>query len=169
MYRSILTLFLAVFLYPQDARGGVITWHLQNTLFDDGGTITGYFDYDPDIDRYLDFNLTVSEGSGFPNFNYNRTNSNVGIASSMFSDFVRLDVESYVHLEFDEALTNDGGFRNLTTSFECNNCGNFRYIVQGSVNTTTQVPEPTTYLLFSFALILLAYRPTLKGLTIAFK
>jgi hypothetical protein len=38
------------------------TWILNNVVFDDGGTATGYFTYDPATGQYLDVNIQVTPG-----------------------------------------------------------------------------------------------------------
>ena len=138
-----------------------VTWNLQGVTFDDGASATGFFDFDADTNVYSNYQISVTAGGIFPAFIYEDANSFLGTNNAVFVDFVRDDFESYITLAFDSALTNAGGFIDLTLrnfpavrgSFECNNCSVLREITAGAVTTAAAaVPIPAPLTLFVLGL-----------------
>ena len=52
------------------AQAASLTWTFQNTVFEDGATLNGSFDYDADTNRYGNFNFSIAGGSILPDFTY---------------------------------------------------------------------------------------------------
>ena len=150
----LLVVFLSIGISSQ-VQAVPVTWTLNGVTFDDGQTATGYFNYDATTNVFDNYLISVTAGSGFPNFSYVDANSFVGNHSAGLVDFVRDDLVSYIRLSFLSSLTNAGGTVGIATgnsSWECSNCGTLRFIVAGSV-TTTPVPEPGTVTLLSLGLL----------------
>ena len=104
------------------------TWVLNNVVFDDGGTATGYFTYDPATGQYLDVNIQVTPGPDpnnplghapqnlyyypWPN-GFNATfvsNSSTASKMALQNPVTNTPVSwTYLQFNFAQALTNAGG------------------------------------------------------------
>jgi hypothetical protein len=60
-------------------------WQLDNVVFDDGATATGYFVFDPDTGSGGDWTIRVEGGSGaFPSFTYTPADSYVSFTTDQY-------------------------------------------------------------------------------------
>lgn len=137
-----------------------ITWQLDGVTFSDGTSATGSFVYDADTAVGSNFNIVTTDGA-LPAFTYNSSNS--GLYNSGFGPnsimFFANDIPRYFTLSFVDALSNAGGTLgiNLSSSWDCTNCGNYRLVTGGSVvSLAAEVPEPASALLAGTALGMLA-------------
>ncbi|WP_194852315.1 BspA family leucine-rich repeat surface protein [Nonlabens antarcticus] len=67
-------------------------WELNNITFEDGGTVSGRFEYDPATNRVIDWSLTVT-GGNLPSFTYTTSNSYLFFPSNNIL-FVRIGTAS---------------------------------------------------------------------------
>jgi hypothetical protein len=152
------------------AHASVLTWNLNDVTFDDGTVATGSFDYDSVTDIYSSWDINVEASSFLRAYEYEpgRHGGFMGVHSNKVVDFVAFPPESngrFVHLSFLSALTAQGGNVGVAaqgTSWECNNCGIYRYIVGGSVFTgdsapSNNVPEPGSLALLGLSAAALAF------------
>lgn len=65
-------LFLAIFSISFSSHAVPIQWEFQSTIFEDSGTVTGYFVYDSEIARLYawDIDITGGDTTRFPEFTY---------------------------------------------------------------------------------------------------
>jgi hypothetical protein len=150
------TAALALLPAGSSAQAAVITWTLQNVTFDDGGTASGFFDYDTTSGRAENFDITTTGGSELLSFHYDSSSSQF-FAAQVYAPNDLLWIESnslrYLDLGFDGALdapgtvalTNHGGA--LGWSYECDNCTDVRYVTDGSVTGRAAAPEPVGWAL----------------------
>ncbi len=59
---SLAALAIAGISIAPPARAASLTWSVQDAVFEDGGTLTGSFDYDAETRTYSNVNLAVSGG-----------------------------------------------------------------------------------------------------------
>ncbi len=59
---SLAALAIAGISVAPPARAASLTWSVQDAVFEDGGTLTGTFDYDAETRTYSNVNLAVSGG-----------------------------------------------------------------------------------------------------------
>ena len=125
-----------------------VTWTLTNAAFNDGGTATGYFVYDPDASAITDWNIVSSAGSALSAFTYTPATSRAANSPSggcpapcisfgsnqQFPDGAFSETR-YLNLTLVAPLTDGGGTvgLNLNSSDECLNCSPYRVFTQGSV------------------------------------
>jgi hypothetical protein len=175
-FRSvIITLFLFVALSvvgaSHQAKAATTTWSLQNASFGDGGTISGMFNWDTDLNSLLSWNFTVAGGNttDFPSpFTFSNTlANNIGqyldsadvlrFYDTTFSTtqpreirFGLLDPDS---LDIPVAMLalDPVGASGPTGYVECFNCDPIRLGVDGAY--LSAVPVPAAVWLFSTALI----------------
>ncbi|MBV6624149.1 MAG: PEP-CTERM sorting domain-containing protein [Rivularia sp. (in: Bacteria)] len=149
---------IAILTVSSPAKAAVVTWNLNDVIFDDGGTASGSFQYDADNQQIGNFNIAVGSGSQLfggtwvvPGFSGPSDGTGFALSNPAFNRFFQLS--------FVSPLTNTGGTIDLETdigngqfaSFDAN-CGNTnctlpsttgRVVTAGSV-TTEEVPEPLT-------------------------
>lgn len=147
-----------------NAFGVQVTWTLDNVVFEDGGTASGYFitDFDFSNSPYFitEFEITASGGNEaiFPEFIYDPINSSayyesVGTDGRNFLSLTIVSNEPFIYynnrligLTPYEELTTAGGtlLLNLVDywdfNVECYNCNPYRLITSGSVVSSTSPP-----------------------------
>jgi hypothetical protein len=157
------------------ASATLVTWHLQNVRFDDGGTASGFFVYDtekpprsgfPDV--LVDFDVQVSggpTGTHFPSFEYTPASTFLPTGTR---DILALHAPSAIpgvqfgrtlQLDFAQSLPDRGGRVSLVLA-DCDVCpsleldeGTFafaRLVTSGEVTAT--IPEPTEALVLTLGL-----------------
>ena len=160
-FSTLLVSVVAASLTTSAACAAPVIWNLNSVSFADGGTASGSFTYDADIDQYSAWTIAVAGGTtaALPAYTYTSASGFQGIHSASAIDFVAIPVVRYLRLTFASPLTNAGGTTALIagTAFECDNCTIRRNIVAGSVTTAVPgaVPEPT-----SWALMLMGFGAT---------
>lgn len=178
--RPILFLFFCV--AATNVSAAVVTWTFQNAFWDDGGTITGSFDYDADTDIYSNINITTTDGGGTATVfgaSYTGT-SHSGSGNTtlvIYSDSSthpldaigeeRLDLAFFGPAPDYDPLTNAGGTYTVDTiSAEtlciAGTCGfgekDDRYISSGTIfGVAAVVPVPAAAWLFASALGLIGW------------
>jgi hypothetical protein len=134
-----------------------ITWTINGT-FNDGGTATGTFVYDPDVgvNRPINtFNVAISGGNTAIFFPYDFTPANSRGEGSepptgiiiFSSDNTYLGGETYDLLLVPASpLTDAGGVINLVSadSGNCFNCNPFRLFTSGTITGAAPPPPPAT-------------------------
>jgi hypothetical protein len=121
-------LFLCV--VTGNANANVVTWTFQNAFWEDGGTITGSFDYDADIDTYSNVSITTTDGNGTPTIFGGAYNGSAHLGSGnttlvLYSDTsthpldvageLRLDLAFYGPAPDYAGFTNAGGTLTVDT------------------------------------------------------
>jgi hypothetical protein len=149
---------LLAMLFVSTAQASIVHWELQDVLFDDGATATGWFDYDTDTELLVAWDVTTSAtGAVIPFNGHNYTTAN--------TDLIMPEVNPYTFTLRNDDPYNDpafvfkfesdlgvGGINILSDlSFECaNSCGlSQRGVVSGSASA---VPVPAAVWLFGSAL-----------------
>jgi len=158
-------LIIFMILFSGAAQAIPVTWTLQDVVFDDGGSASGFFIYDADLDLYSSVNITTTSGSDLSGESYLYPK---GVFAGPFSlvataqDVPDLTGVASIALFYNPGvLTNSGGTRSLVEgssreSFcadpDCNiGVGepNSRDIIAGSISA---VPVPAAVWLFGSAL-----------------
>ena len=153
-----------------------INWSFDNAVFDDGGTLTGSFVYDRDIDDYSAFNITTTAGSVGAATSYTEDTFLAGHAGTLFfpdSTAADLTGASALSLFFVGGLSNLGGNVPLLVILgpnagsregrcetpDCGSVTGFRGIVSGSVIGTpadiSEIPVPPALILFATGVLAL--------------
>ncbi|MDH5254334.1 MAG: hypothetical protein OEW72_00320 [Gammaproteobacteria bacterium] len=118
MNRKAASLILAVMLGATPlAHSSPVQWTLNNVVFNDGGSATGSFTYDADLNTYSAIAIVTSPGSAFGGWFYD------GYATDQPQTATQLVARNgtgptfagttLLALRPDSALTNAGGVRNL--------------------------------------------------------
>ncbi len=142
------------------AQAAPITFTLQDLSFTDGATGSGYFTYDADTGAGYDFSISTTDGV-LPAFTFDAMNSRFYAGFGFGpNNLIITTGDRYINFSFLEALSRPGVYAiNTASSWECNNCGIYRYVASGSVSSLiAEVPEPATALLMLPALGFLAVR-----------
>lgn len=147
------SLACAVLGAATSASAAVLTWTLQDVTFVDGATATGWFSYDTDIKKALNWDITTAPGAVAPGTNYQPSTGNAGSELYGLHDNImfRPSVGGYLYLHFVGPLTAAGGTVNLLTvsspegSIEAFTPGVSRAVRSGSA--VAVVPEPGTWAL----------------------
>jgi hypothetical protein len=99
----------------QAATAAPLTWTFADVAFDDGGTLSGSFDFDADATLFSNINISVEGGNAtfYPDFTYTELNSSVLGSSnekllSLVASLGMSDNRS-LFMDFESALTNAGG------------------------------------------------------------
>lgn len=157
----------ALLLSPMVAQADVITWHLADFQFDDGGSASGFFDWDTDTGSAINWEIMVSGGNttDFPEMTY--TDESGGfisffseVATLIFCDTVgcqnprrdfRIGVADFGLLDIgvSNLALAAGSFVGPTGYVECFNCTPVRFGVEGAY---LSVPEPGTLALLGMGL-----------------
>jgi uncharacterized protein (TIGR03437 family) len=138
---------------------GPVTWTLSSAVFNDGGTLSGTFVFDADTGTVSNWNLATTTGSTLTGFTYtpaSSTSSFTAAGSAVQCPagnciyFNNNGNTRYLILGFAPALTDGGGTANLDldgansgASYECLNCGTYRYLTSGSV--TAPLPQTLSF------------------------
>lgn len=133
----------ASFVFCCAANAYPVTWTLSGVTFDDGGTATGYFVYDADIDTLSTFSVSVAGGATttFPPFTYDNASSSGSVYSFGAGDVgTVLDQNGTsrgIRIPAVSALTDAGGTLAVNIAgrgaAECYNCGPARVFTGGNL------------------------------------
>ncbi len=148
---------IAMFTASFPAKAVVVNWSLNGVTYDDGGIVSGSFQYDADTKEIGNFDIFVTDGSTFSSFDYQLAGLFGGFNGTGFSLRNFRSNNRFFQLAFDSPLTNAGGIVSYApnTSFEATcfgmNCSTpvfpARLVNAGTfVGTveTEKVPEPLT-------------------------
>lgn len=136
---AVLTLVASTFV--ESAQAASLRWSFQNIVFNDGGTLSGSFNYDADTNTYSNINIHVSGSVDSPGrlfsfqpFTYQTSvpcssspESNWSCTYDDFNNSTRLQMEHYwsptlpdrsIALHFSQPLTNAGGIITLLGVYE---------------------------------------------------
>ncbi|MEO0485417.1 MAG: hypothetical protein AAF092_05855 [Pseudomonadota bacterium] len=150
--------FLMVF--GSTASAAPLTWYFDNVTFQDGGSVTGSFDFDADTLTYSNISVTTTAGgSPFAGTSYQDLFT-LGSNTDTRFDFLNQPTSTdntgafRLTMNWGLALTNAGGVRaisNLNTNnnieafCDVDTCGGpdpRRLVATGSITTDTPAPVP---------------------------
>lgn len=178
MTRYLIAIAAAIAFFSAPAFAVPVVWTVSGVTFDDGGTASGQFIFDPDTKTFGHFSISVAGGNlgSFPAITYDQNNSTPSddnLSNPQDSVLFELNDASQRTLRMTpvSALSNAGGTiaMNLATSgggaggVECFNCGPFRLITAG--NFIGAPPPPLTSV--RNAPMLSTWAAILLGLTVA--
>jgi len=143
-----------------------VTWTLQDAIFDDGGSATGSFVYDADLEVFADIEITTTAGSVFDGQHYQHatfflTDVSLGVTTADQADLTGLPALAMFFTGGGFIpMTNAGGTLLLDSAGGEGYCGvpscagadldlDLREFVSGSI---TAVPIPAAVWLFGSAL-----------------
>ena len=147
----------ALLATPLVAQAIPVTWTLSGVTFTGGGTASGSFDFDADLDRYSNVAITTTAGGNFATDSF-YARPGRGLDATYFDAGTRCapDCSLGFTLVFDSNLTNAGGTSSLIAgsgelyAFD-DGWDSFikgRNINAGEVSApVAAVPEPETYAL----------------------
>lgn len=178
MTRYLIAIAAAIAFFSAPAFAVPVVWTVSGVTFDDGGTASGQFTFDPDTKTFGHFSISVAGGNlgNFPAITYAQTNASAfedNLSNPQDSVLFELNDGSQRTLRMTpvSALSNSGGTvaLNLNTSggnsggVECFNCGPARTITAGSL---VGVPPPPLSSVRN-APMLSTWATILLGLTVA--
>lgn len=143
------------------AQASPITWTLSGVTFSDGATASGSFTMDAAAHTWSSLNISTTTGV-LSAFTYDASNSGIyfnGFGPNAFS-IIPGNGQRYFTFSFLDPLPINGGSAAINTaaSWECNNCGTFRMVTQGSITSVAaNVPEPGTLAIMAPALGLIGF------------
>jgi len=146
--RLLATAALAGTLVAGPAMAGPLTWTLSNVTFDDGGTASGSFTYDADLDALTNWTITTTPGSTLGGTTYDPSGPAFTVGNAVFYFGANGIFDPYLRLSTASGLTDAGGTVALLagSSWECTNCGTFRLVTGGSLSASAAgVPEPAAW------------------------
>ena len=167
---TVLSLALLFLLLPAPARADGLVWSISTTLLDDGGSVSGSFNFNDVTATYSGINVNTTAGTAMGGHHYN---SLTDIAPSdpstlVLGPHIVLDLtgDKFLELIFDTALTNLGGTDGFfAIEFQCNDSACDDPLVrttpaEGTVTAgVVAAPEPSSLLLLGSGLFgLLAAR-----------
>ena len=124
---------LLLILASATAFSAPLTWTFSGVTFDDGGTLSGTFDYDAGTGTLGNYNIVASAGSTLGAFTYIPSNSSGGgfvfFSNATFPIGGGLSENRVLVLQFATPLTNAGGTSAIAVNLngagprECLNCG----------------------------------------------
>lgn len=147
------------------ANASLITWTLQDVQFDDRATASGWFSIESTNGIVQSWDITTTAGALLPGFHFDTSSSsllghNFWNANPNSFLFVRNSpfAQPYFNLSFVSSLTSPGTVDFDTSgilagSWECNNCSNRRNVIDGSVVSSGNVPEPDALALLAIGLL----------------
>ena len=146
--RSILVLILLSFAFAANA--APVTWTINNAIFDDGGILTGQFDYDAVANQYSNISIHTTAGTFLTEpADYGQVGL-WGIDQVYIEEVGSLGLGARtVGLKFEQQLSSAGGSFTLD-AFEVINFPDTRELLAGA--TVTAVPVPAAVWLFGSAL-----------------
>jgi hypothetical protein len=151
---------LALVGFGSSASADIITWTFDDVTFEDGGTVSGFFDYDTVTSAAANFDIDTTAGTVLPAFHYTTSNS-FFFAANLISPnsltWLNNAQDRYINLAFDGSLSTPGvvdlrlgdlsGGADTNGSWECDNCFDIRDVASGSVTSPAGVPEPAAWAL----------------------
>lgn len=158
----------AMFSMPFVADAALVKWELSGG-FNDGGTLTGSFVFDADVEMYSSVAITTTAGGLFAGTSYD--SSDVTQESKFLLNVVTnfglpdLTGQNAFGFSFESALTNAGGTVPIDVDFgffpaesscntpSCNSQAVIRVLSSGSVSSVVSVPVPAAVWLFGAGLI----------------
>ena len=154
-----------------DAQALSLLWSLENVQFEDGGSATGSFVYDADLNSYANISITTTAGSATTGGTVNLLLDGDANGAALVPLLGDLTGATLLQLLFQTPLTNAGGVVDLVDPFFAPNssseghCSNAacssalfsRFMASGDV-VGSPVPVPATGGLLAAALAGLAVR-----------
>jgi hypothetical protein len=127
-----------------------VVWTLSDVTFDDGGTASGWLEYDADADTIDGWAITTTGGTIMDGFDYQ---TNIYAFVEGVGDLIlggNSQYDPYLRLHAFGPLSDAGGTVALLTgldgSYECDNCDTVRAITGGAlVAPASPVPEPAVW------------------------
>lgn len=168
VWALILFIGLSVFSAMHQAKAVTVVWSLENASFDDGGSVSGSFSWDTELNAVLSWNFTVTGGNtaNFSSpFTYSNTLSNhfgaylPSVDFLYFADFTQ-DVRGFRIGLIDEdsldipvsMLALDPVFGTGSNGYlECFDCSPLRFGIEGAY--LSAVPIPAAIWFFGTALV----------------
>jgi len=137
----------ALCLMQAAASAASLTWYYSATL-DDGGSVTGQFNYDADLanNQLSAYSISVTD-QAFGNFTYNPGNSGLTIATLTEFIFSENGANRGYTIFLGSQLTDAGGTATTTSSSNDYLNPNIHFATSQSLSTTAPTPEPGTIVL----------------------
>ncbi len=128
------------------AQANVLQWAFSNVVFNDSGTVTGYFTYNPAVDLFSDWKFTSAGGNvaTFPPTTWLPSNSTpntfgpgVGAGTYQWTD--QLVANHQIRFKFNGSLATPGSLGLVIGdpfgNSECFNCSPFRSMTSGAASS----------------------------------
>jgi hypothetical protein len=160
-----LCVFVAFCSASHQAWAAGILWTLQGVQFDDGGTASGSFVYDPKTNTFSDINITTTAGTTRGAAAYGFIHP---VSDSNFAAFLTQDISSDQTGLPALGIVPFGGFQSLSpqgvngTEADCGNATcdlavfNGRQITAGTLVPTASIPTLSTWGMLLFVLAVLS-------------